>query len=235
MTKQEYTYAEHRFRFAAWAAARAVIPNSISYPPKKKLPYLERSGALRKVLVNILREVFFDKITGKDNWQLEDEILEDNWLLKISNFEIQHKEWRNRICELAKGRDIFHGDNTKPKEKGMSHGQAAKLINVFIKALMPSDMDTISSERKKLWCEVHPPIDSILLKGMDDPCNQCPPPKVGECKCGYGCRFVKETKWEGYKWTQLGPCDYENLIENIKNITKRHKICLWEIERFWIP
>ena len=229
MTKKEYSYAEHRFRFAAWAAARAVINQHISYPPAQELPYLKRPGALRNTLVAILREVLFNRIAGEKDWQLKDEVLEDNWLLKIGDFDTQHKKWRNRICECAKEEGINHGGK-KSKKRGMSHGQAAKLINIFIKALMPSDMDTISSERKKLWCEVHPPIDSILLKGMDE-CNQCPPPKAGECKCGSGCRFVKKEKWQDYKWTKLGPCDYENLIKNIRE----HEPCLWKIERYWKP
>ena len=89
MTKHDYTYAEHRFRFAAWAAARAVIPNGISYPPAKELPYSKRSGALRNVLVNILREVLFDKIAKKENWQLENEILGDDWILKIGYSDVK--------------------------------------------------------------------------------------------------------------------------------------------------
>ncbi len=220
MTEQEYTYAEHRFRFATWAATRAM--KKLSAPPPKK------QGKLTGILTDILREVLFDKITGKDDWQLEDEILGDDWILRIEYSDSKHASWRKRICELAKEKEITHTDL---KGEAMSHGQAAKLINVFIKALMPLDMDTVSDELRTFWCTVHPPIDSIMLGNMDK-CIQCNPPKTDKCECEFGCRFVEHAKkWKSYTWTQLGPCDYENLIRNIKE----HEPCLWKIENFWKP
>ena len=201
MTKKEYSYAEHRFRFAAWAAARAV----------KKLSAEKSKEKLTTILTDILRETFFDKRTGEGNWQLKDEVLEDSWLLKISDFDTRHQEWRDCIRQRAEEKGITHTDIAG---EAMSHGQAAKLINVFIKALMPSDMDKVSDERKKLWGKVHPPIDSILLRKMD--------------KCGFGNGNVKWVKQYG-PWTQLTPYKYEKLINDIR----LYEPCLWKTERFW--
>ena len=160
MTKQEYTYAEHRFRFAAWAAIGAVKRN-MSAPVSKNGK--AASGELTNIVIDIFKKIGFCKIAGKDNW-----------LLEIEDFDIQHASWRKDICGFAQKKGISHGKSIDkdPRKKGdilrekegMSHGQAAKLINVFIKALMPSDMYSISSELRDHWGEVHPPIDSILLK-----------------------------------------------------------------------
>ena len=97
----------------------------------------------------------------------------------------------------------------------MSHGQAAKLINIFIKALMPSDMDSISSELQERWGKVHPPIDSILLGNMDE------------------VEFGGKKDWGKVPWTKLNPDQYEELIGNIIYHDKPNP--LWKIERFWKP
>ena len=202
-----YTYAEHRFRFAAWAAARAV----------KKLSAKESTEKLTTILTDILRDkkIGFHEISGKDNW-----------LLEIDDFDTQHAYWRDRICKLANKKQIIHTDLDG---EGMSHGQAAKLINIFIKTLMPPDMYSLSSELRECWGAVHPPIDSIMLKNLDK-CKQCKLTKIVECRCK-SCRFIENAgKWKEYTWTQLGSCDYENLIQNIK---KHEQTCLWKIERFW--
>ena len=96
----------------------------------------------------------------------------------------------------------------------MSHGQAAKLINVFVKALMPSNIYSVSSEIKEYWCRiVHPPIDSILLKNMQDE--------------NFGNLNIRwNTK---YTWTKLNPNEYEFIIKAIKD----NEPCLWKIERLW--
>lgn len=195
MTEQEYTYAEHRFRFAAWAAARAV----------KKLSAEKSDKKLTTILTDILRKVFFDK---EPKEQLKDEELGNDWILKIGYSDDKHACWRKHICKLSEEKEITHTD---PKERTMSHGQAAKLINVFIKSLMPSDMYSISPELKERWDRVHPPIDRILLTNMDKE------------------RFGGKKDWGKVAWTQLKSSEYQRLIDNIK----KHEPCLWKIERFW--
>ena len=178
MTGQKHLYAEHRFRFAAWAAARA-----IQQPTKDGFSFKTKEAP------DIFKAICFDKIAGKDDW-----------LLKIDDFDTQHAAWRDKLVK---------------HKKGMTHGRAAKLINVFIKTLMPSDMSKVSDELQERWSKVHPPIDRIMLKNMN----------MKKCKFG-------NINWEVYlPWTQLKSCEYQELIDNIR----QHEPCLWKIERFWKP
>ena len=179
MTEQDYTYAKHRFRFAAWAAAQAI-----------QQPTRDGFGFKNKEATPLFEAIGFDKIAGKDDW-----------LLEIDDFDARHTIWRNEVYKRLENK------------KGMSHGRAAKLINIFIKALMPSDMDSISSELQERWCKVHPPIDSILLGNMDE------------------VEFGGKKDWGKVPWTKLNPDQYEELIGNIR----QYEPCLWKIERLWKP
>ena len=180
MTKHDYTYAKHRFRFAAWAAAQAI-----------QQPTRDGFGFKNKEATPLFEAIGFDKIAGKDDW-----------LLEIDDFDAHHTIWRDGVYKRLENK------------KGMSHGRAAKLINIFVKALMPSDMDTISDELQERWCEVHLPIDRGMLKEMDN--------------CGFGNGNVH---WvEQYEpWTQLTSCEYQCLINDMKV----YEPCLWRVERFW--
>ena len=199
---EQYPYAEHRFRFAAWAAARAV--KKLSVPSSKK------PNKLTGILTDILREALFGKRAGEGDWQLKDEILGDDWILRIEYSDTKHASWRKHICELATKKGIIHVD---PKETIMSHGQAAKLINIFIKALMPSDMSKVSDELQKLWGEVHPPIDRIMLEAMDSK------------------EFGGKKDWGKVPWTKLKCKQYQELIDNIRYHDKPKPS--WKTERFW--
>ena len=139
---------------------------------------------------DIFEAIGFDKIAGKDDW-----------LLEIDGFDAQHKIWRDQLYKCLEDR------------KGMSHGRAAKLINVFIKALMPSDMSKVSDELRERWGEVHPPIDRIMLEAMDSK------------------EFGGKKDWGKVPWTKLKCKQYQELIDNIR----QHEPCLWKIERFWKP
>ena len=212
---QYYTYAEHRFRFAAWAAIGAVKRNMSS--PVRKTNGKPAEGELTNIIIDIFEEIGFYEIAGKDNW-----------LLKIKDFDIQHASWRKRIRELAKEKRISHGTSIKKEKReiggylrekeSMSHGLAAKLINIFIKTLMPPDLYSVSPELQKRWCKVHPPIDGILLRKMDT--------------CGFGNGNVNWVK-QYHPWTKLTSCQYQELIDNIRYHDKPN--CLWKIERFWKP
>ena len=214
MSKHDYTYAEHRFNFVAWAAIGAVKRNMSS--PVRKTNGKPAEGELTNIIMGIFEEIGFREIAGKDN----------GLLMKNKDFDIQHASWRECICKLAKDKKISHGTSIKKdkretgnylrEKESMSHGLAAKLINIFIKALMPSDMDSISSELQERWCKVHPPIDSILLNGMDE--------------CGFGNGNVNWVK-QYAPWTKLTSCEYQELIDNIR----QYEPCLWKIERFWKP
>ena len=178
MIEHDYTYVEHRFRFAAWAATRAIQAGSAI------------KGFKVKDAQDILEEIGLDKIAGKDYW-----------LLEIDDFDAQHTAWRKSISDSAKKKGFDR----------MTHGRAAKLINVFIKVLMPSDMYSISPELRERWGKVHPPIDRNMLKKMDEK--------------GFGGK----KDWGKVGWQKLNCCEYQCLIDNIR----KHEPCFWKIERFW--
>lgn len=68
-----------------------------------------------------------------------------------AKFDEKHREWRNRAILEAKKRRIR-----------MSHGVAAKLINVYLKSRFICGGHADHSKVATL----HPPIDSILLKEL---------------------------------------------------------------------
>lgn len=92
---------------------------------------------------------------------------------------------------------------------GMSHGKAAKLINVYLKAgvvcATPADAD--ESLRRAVGA-IHPPIDRILLEAL-------------------GIR--------GIAWSSLDSEGYERLIERLKQMTPAPDGFLefWRLEHCW--
>ena len=77
------------------------------------------------------------------------------------DFDKQHRAWCEKVHKEAKerlGRDL-------------SYGRSAKLINVFLKALMTCKHKSFPDEKeeeKAKWYAVHPPIDRGVLEGMRD-------------------------------------------------------------------
>ena len=189
-----YTYAEHRFRFAAWAAGSAVTQIGFSFKVKDAHDILEATG-----------------FRG-----LAEEGVE--WLPEPANFDVQHRDWRRSIRREAKQNKI----------QGLSHGRAAKLINVFLKALMPPDLENLPAGHKEKWCTVHPPIDRILLANMK--------------KDGVGCPdFWSSLPGSSFPaWTQFGSEDYQKVIDLIREneesclgLGSNGPVPLWKVERYW--
>jgi hypothetical protein len=79
-------------------------------------------------------------------------VAEPDSLPAPETFDEAHREWRRRLIAAA--------------GPGLSHGKAAKLINVYLKAgvvcAMPGNAD---DHLRRAVGAIHPPIDSILLKG----------------------------------------------------------------------
>ena len=136
---KEYTYAEHRFRFAAWAAGAA--------KPVNRQPDISFGG---DDCQDILRATGFPyEIAEKGTERLPDP----------DEFDMQHRAWCEKVHKEAKERLGID----------LSYGQSAKLINVFIKALMPADIESLpDGEEKAKWYAVHPPIDREVLTGMKE-------------------------------------------------------------------
>jgi len=174
-----YSINEHKHRFASWVASRGASTSpKCRFEVKLGKLLLEESG-LKQVASSI------------------------NNLPSPTNFDIQHKVWREKIIELAN----IH-------KKDFTHGIAAKLINIYLKAIFVCG-DDINDERIK---SIHPPIDSVLLKALyiDN---------IGNKKMVW-----KEA--QSNKWSKFTSSQYEDVILAIRE-TMNAQQGLWEIEQFW--
>lgn len=112
-------------------------------------------------------------------------------------FNENHRAWVTAICN--------HIRSTYKKE--ISYGIASKLVAVYIKSyfILAGKQDTCLAK------VAHPPIDSFLLKGVDEACG---------------------TNLAGkYKWQKLDEKTYFELLSEL------HKIKgvgpFWSIEKYW--
>jgi hypothetical protein len=116
--------------------------------------------------------------------------------------DLAHLEWRNRIIK-SKHLGVKHP----------SHGVAAKLINIYLKGRFVCGGFHNDDRVKAL----HPPIDSILLKELQDK-------NVG----GY------KNEWKKYRekrWSNFSSEDYEKVIQLIDQVSDGEP--LWMIEKYW--
>lgn len=113
-----------------------------------------------------------------------------------------HKVWRGQLIDVAKMDGI-----------DCTHGVAAKLINVYLKAAFVCG-GYHSHERVKM---MHPPIDSVLL---DELSSQ----NVG----GYKSVWNEARR---IRWSKLNSEQYEKVISYIRKALPNRG--LWEIERYW--
>ena len=223
---KEYTYAEHRFRFAAWAAGNAAVRGLSLKPAKDKLERKDNEGVAFAVACRMLKKAGLDGIAEKAAEGLPDP----------EDFDDKHKKWCKKVREKAE--DL--GIKTVPKyenDRYWSDGRSAKLINVFLKALMPADLEDAGfpAEEKAKWLAVHPPIDSTVLKGMNHKDNE----KHGEVRFGY-----EYPEWIDLPGTNGSPSgipawskfEYKHYRAVIKMIHDDLGGCpFWKNERFFKP
>jgi len=119
-----------------------------------------------------------------------------------AQFNKLHKKWRNDIINLF-----------PEKNKKLTHGVAAKLINVYLKARFICGGYYDNSKVMAL----HPPIDSVLLKSLKDY-------NVG----GFGQSWKK---FANLKWSKFDSDQYEEVIQLIR--TSLDGEPLWMIEKYW--
>lgn len=115
------------------------------------------------------------------------------------NLNKAHKVWRNKVIRAANYRQL----------RGMSHGIAAKLINVYLKSAFvcsgQHDHDKVKS--------LHPPIDRQLLQEVNKTLKE----RGGS---------VLPTNW-----TKFDSVQYEKVILVIRSLIQdKH---LWKIEKYW--
>jgi hypothetical protein len=120
------------------------------------------------------------------------------------NFNVKHRTWRNAAVLAAKKRRIK-----------MSHGVAAKLINLYLKSIYICGG---RSNHPKV-AALHPPIDSILLRELI---------KISDKK--HKQIFVKLSKT---RWSKFTSADYELAISTVRSLT--HPKPTWTVESLWKP
>jgi hypothetical protein len=123
-------------------------------------------------------------------------------------FDKQHREWRTAFCRHAR-----HALRAEPtKAKLVTHGRAAKVIAIYVKTMVITN----GNHRSPLARVAHPPIDRVLLKALA---------RDGRVE------VTRSALRKLINWTQLGPRDYERLIEDLRKVTGADPF--WMIEECW--
>jgi hypothetical protein len=113
-----------------------------------------------------------------------------------------HEAWRSSIIESAQQQGI-----------ALSHGRAAKLINVYFKIRFVCGGHHVHESVRAL----HPPIDSELLKAL------------GHANAG-GLRREWHAAWKR-SWTNFNSDEYLQVIMLIRKVAGTNP--LWTIEQHW--
>ena len=113
-----------------------------------------------------------------------------------------HRQWRKCVIAAAAAQDLT-----------FSHGVAAKLINVYLKARF---VCAGRHEHERVKC-LHPPIDSELLKGL-----------AKENVRGFARQW---RKFNQARWSKFDSGQYQTVIDLVR-------VCLpgqplWKIEEYW--
>ncbi len=127
-------------------------------------------------------------------------LADPNKLPSPQETDTKHEEWRNRVIEVA-------------GELNFTHGVAAKLINIYLKAGFVCGGHHDHPNVKAL----HPPIDRVLLATL-----------IAENFGG------KKQVWQEANiigWTRFNSEDYGKVIKNIRNSMPNQ--ALWEVEQYW--
>jgi hypothetical protein len=179
VSPNDYSIAEHRHRFAAWAAGRAASVSTCRFKVSEALTILDGVG-LQRFLVN------------------------PDLLPAPALIDDAHRRWRDTAVSIARKRFGIE----------MSHGVAAKLINVYFKSGLVcggyADHDHVAA--------LHPPIDAVLLRDLARR-------NVG----GLSRRWLIA---QHRRWSKLSSRQYEDVIEAIRTALGDGEP-LWKIETYW--
>ena len=114
-----------------------------------------------------------------------------------------HRQWRKCVIAAAAAQDLT-----------FSHGVAAKLINVYLKARF---VCAGRHEHERVKC-LHPPIDRELLGGLAD--------------ADFG---TERQRWRDYQiegWSNFQSVTYQEVIDLIRETLPAGEP-LWKIEEYW--
>ena len=116
--------------------------------------------------------------------------------------DAEHRAWRGKVIAAGESRSLK-----------LTHGVAAKLINVYLKAAFVCGGH---ADHERV-CALHPPIDSLLL-------DELVAKNIGELK----------QEWKTAKkirWSKLSSEQYETLIGHLRTAMKGEP--MWMVEAHW--
>lgn len=123
---------------------------------------------------------------------------EENDISK-THFDEQHERWCNSILKTWNNID------------GASYGRAAKLVAVYIKAMI-----VVRNGQSKLAIVAHPPIDRIILKNISRDSR---------------IHHDNRENWKEINWTKLDKEKYKKLIKDFRQVVNNQPF--WVIEKYW--
>jgi len=117
--------------------------------------------------------------------------------------DVTHRKWRNAVIGAARSQRLK-----------FTHGVAAKLINIYLKAGFVCGGHHTDPRVQAL----HPPIDSLLLDALYHH-------DVGGLRSEW-------SKARATRWSKFTSDQYEIVISSIRAALGR-KVPLWEVEQYW--
>ena len=180
-----YDLFAHKHNFAVWAAGRAAQRGLKNGTVSNCQQALEESG-VKQFVSRFYQEINPNHIDSK-------------------TFDKLHQEWCLKIMERF----------TREEIRNAKYGRAAKLIAIYLKAMVINNEATANSSLGKC---IHPPIDSRLLKSMAKNHKES----------------AKEYRklWKSTNWTDLDKTEYYELIETLRlNLSAEEPF--WMLERYW--
>ena len=120
-----------------------------------------------------------------------------------SRIDARHREWRKAVIAAANDQGL-----------NFTHGVAAKLINIYLKAgFVCAGYDTDLRVRA-----LHPPIDSLLLDEL--------------YRRNVGGLRAEWSRARTTRWSKFSSDDYERVIASIRMALGKDA-ALWQIEQYW--
>jgi hypothetical protein len=114
-----------------------------------------------------------------------------------------HRRWRTDVVARAKARGL-----------DFTHGVAAKLINIYLKAAFTCGGHDSHPRVEAL----HPPMDSLLLDEL--------------WKRNIGGRRAEWARARSIRWSKFTSDQYESVIDSIRTALGG-KVPLWHVEQYW--
>lgn len=117
------------------------------------------------------------------------------------DFDKFHAKWCDSIIQTLVSRNV----------EGSSYGRAAKLIAVYIKAMI-----VVNRGDSKLSEVAHPPIDRMILQNISK---------------DKSIKHPNRQHWKAVNWTELDKSQYLNLIRDFRLVFNDKPF--WHLEQYW--